>query len=289
MARRSTCGLETARKGRGWRSDRGPPQILTWSSQATPRPFSRWPPEGLAPRRRCNRERYGSRESARRTGKPCSRGARVWSGRPQRRVRLERRGHPANYASRERCSGRGRHSELHTGIAVCRACALILPAHHSIYHLQKECRHPFRERPQFIVISVMGVMSSTFPDTNGVFYVTINSWRVWGPSRHRHGERHQENPMGKRLPRYRDGDDAHDGQLRSYSRQGRAPLLRRLSYCFNLTRRTRRWEQKTLFLCCSRAYNLCRVFSDWLITRRSHPTTDHLCRRVGSEHRRDSN
>jgi hypothetical protein len=57
-------------------------------------------------------------------------------------------------------------------------------------------------------------------------------------------------------------------------------------YPFNLTRRTRRWEQKILFLCCSRAYNLCRVFSDWLITRRRHPTTDRPCRRVGEEHRR---
>jgi hypothetical protein len=51
-------------------------------------------------------------------------------------------------------------------------------------------------------------------------------------------------------------------------------------YPFNLTRRTRRWARKISFLCCSRGYNLCRVFSDWLITRRSHQTTDQLCRRV---------
>src|SRR5829696_2096558 len=51
-------------------------------------------------------------------------------------------------------------------------------------------------------------------------------------------------------------------------------------YPFNLTRRTRRWEQKILFLCCSRAYNLCRVFSDWLITRRRHPTRGIVRRRV---------
>src|SRR5829696_2077192 len=63
--------------------------------------------------------------------------------------------------SRERCSGRGRHSELHTGIAVCRACAPILLAHHSIYHLQKECRHPFREPLQFIVIVMMSVIEET--------------------------------------------------------------------------------------------------------------------------------
>jgi hypothetical protein len=40
----------------------------------------------------------------------------------------------------------------------------------------------------------MSVIRGTFPDTYGVFYVTINSWRVRGPSRHRHGERHEETP-----------------------------------------------------------------------------------------------
>ena len=34
--------------------------------------------------------------------------------------------------------------------------------------------HPFREPLQFIVIAVMSVMSGTFPDTYGVFYVTVN-------------------------------------------------------------------------------------------------------------------
>jgi hypothetical protein len=33
----------------------------------------------------------------------------------------------------------------------------------------------FREPLQFIVIAVMSVMSGTFPDTYGLFYVTINS------------------------------------------------------------------------------------------------------------------
>jgi hypothetical protein len=46
-----------------------------------------------------------------------------------------------------------------------------------------ECRIPFREPLQFIVIAVMSVMSGAFTDTYGVFYVTINSWRVRGPSR----------------------------------------------------------------------------------------------------------
>ena len=67
----------------------------------------------------------------------------------------------------------------------------------------------------------MSVISGTFSDTKGVFYVTINSWRVRGPSRHRHDERHRRNALPKLLSRYRDGDDAHDGHLRAYSR---APL-----------------------------------------------------------------
>jgi hypothetical protein len=32
----------------------------------------------------------------------------------------------------------------------------------------------FRETLQFIVIAVMSVMSGTFPDANGVFYVTVD-------------------------------------------------------------------------------------------------------------------
>ena len=63
-------------------------------------------------------------------------------------------------------------------------------------------------------------MSGTLPDTNGVFYVTINFWRVRGPSRHRHGERHRRNALPKRLTRYRDGHDGHDDDIRAHSRQG---------------------------------------------------------------------
>jgi hypothetical protein len=61
--------------------------IPTISSQAGPRPSSQWPRGGLAPKQHWNQERCGSRETARRTGKPCSRGAGVWSDRPRRRVR----------------------------------------------------------------------------------------------------------------------------------------------------------------------------------------------------------
>ena len=50
--------------------------------------------------------------------------------------------------------------------------------------------------------------------------MTVNRWRVRGPSCHRHGERHQENPIGKRLSSYYDGDDARDADIRAYSRQG---------------------------------------------------------------------
>src|SRR5215217_659581 len=87
MARRSTYGLEPAKEGRGWRPVRARPRIPTLSSWATPRASWRWPPEGLAPRRRSDRGLSGPRGSARRTGKPCSRGAGVWSDRPQRRIR----------------------------------------------------------------------------------------------------------------------------------------------------------------------------------------------------------
>jgi hypothetical protein len=66
----------------------------------------------------------------------------------------------------------------------------------------------------------MSVMSGTFSYTYGLFYVTINSWRVRGPSRHRHGERHGEIGLGKSLPRYNDGDDAHDDESRVYSTWG---------------------------------------------------------------------
>jgi hypothetical protein len=41
---------------------------------------------------------------------------------------------------------------------------------------------------------------------------------AWGPSYDRHGERHRRNALPKRLTRYRDDDDAHDGELPAYSR-----------------------------------------------------------------------
>jgi hypothetical protein len=107
-------------------------------------------------------------------------------------------------------------------------------------------------------------------------------------SYHRHVHRHRVNRIGKLLPRYHDGDDAHDDDIRAYSRQG----MRRYflgPYPFNLTRRTRRTEQGVPYLCGFSTYDWCRVFSDWLIDRRRHPTTDHPCRRVGGEHCRVSN
>jgi hypothetical protein len=39
-------------------------------------------------------------------------------------------------------------------------------------------RTPFRKPLQFIVMSVTVVISSTFPHTYGVFYMTVNSRRV---------------------------------------------------------------------------------------------------------------
>ena len=120
----------------------------------------------------------------------------------------------------------------------------ILSAHHSISHLKIGCCHPFREPLQFIVIAVM---RGTFPDTYGLFCVTIKSWRVRGPSRHRHGEHHRRNALPKRITRYRDGHDAHDGHLRAYSREG-VHLYFLGPYPFNLTRRTRRIEQGVPYL-----------------------------------------
>src|SRR5215211_9544292 len=63
----------------------------------------------------------------------------------------------------------------------------------------------------------MSVMSGTFPDTYGVFYMTVDCQCIWGPSRHRHGERHRRNALPKRLSSYYDGDDAHDDGLRTFS------------------------------------------------------------------------
>jgi hypothetical protein len=110
---------------------------------------------------------------------------------------------------------------LRIGVALCRPCTPYNPAHHSIYHLKIGCRHPFSKPLQFIVIAVMSVMRGPFPDTYRVFYMTVNRWRVWLPSRHRHGGCHRENGLGKRFSRYRDGhddDDAHDAHLRAYSK-----------------------------------------------------------------------
>ncbi len=41
---------------------------------------------------------------------------------------------------------------------------------------------------------------------------------AWGPSCHRHGERHGEIGLCKRYSRPHDGDDAHDDELRVLSR-----------------------------------------------------------------------
>jgi hypothetical protein len=92
------------------------------------------------------------------------------------------------------------------------------PTRRTVSCLRRGGRILFRKRLQFIVIAVMSVMSGTFPYAYGVFYVTINSWRVRGPSCHRHGERHGEIGLGKLLPRCHDGDDAHDDDIQAYSR-----------------------------------------------------------------------
>ena len=91
------------------------------------------------------------------------------------------------YTSRERCSGRASQpqaSHRYRSLSrLCSSCSRPSP-------ISGECPTLFREPLQFIVIAVMSVMSGIFPDTYGVVYVTIYSWRVRGPSRHRHGECH---------------------------------------------------------------------------------------------------
>src|SRR5918994_1410398 len=51
--------------------------------------------------------------------------------------------------------------------------------------------------------------------------MTVKRLRVRGPSRHRHPYRHRGKGLDKRFSRYRDGHDAHDADIRAYSRQGR--------------------------------------------------------------------
>ena len=91
---------------------------------------------------------------------------------------------------------------------------------HGYGRLARE-RRPFREPLRIIVITVISVMSGIFPYTYRVFYMTVKRSCVQGPSRHRHGERHGEIGLGMRYSRPDDDDDANDGDIRAYSRQGR--------------------------------------------------------------------
>jgi hypothetical protein len=69
-------------------------------------------------------------------------------------------------------------------------------------------------------MAIMSVISGTFPYTYGVFYMTMNCQCFWGPSYHRHPYRRRGKGLGKRFSRYRDVHDAHDADIRAYSRQG---------------------------------------------------------------------
>jgi hypothetical protein len=64
-------------------------------------------------------------------------------------------------------------------------------------------------------MSVMVVISGSFPYTYSVLYMTVNWWCAAGVSWQRHGEI----GLGKRFCRYHDGDDAHDGHLRVFSKE----------------------------------------------------------------------
>jgi hypothetical protein len=122
------------------------------------------------------------------------------------------------YESRGDVFGESRGGRLRIGVALCRPCTPYSPAHHSIYHLKIGCRHPFRKPLHFIDIAVMSGMRGPFPFTYRLFYMTVDCWCIRGSSRHRHGERHRRNALPKRLTRSRDGHDAHDADIRAYSK-----------------------------------------------------------------------
>jgi hypothetical protein len=100
--------------------------------------------------------------------------------------------------------------------------------------------------------------------------------------------RHRVNRIGKPLPRYHDGRDAHNGHLRAYSRQGAHLYFVGSLTPFNLTRRTRRAEQGVPYLCGFPTYDWRRVCQISLINRRRYPTRRMVRRRVCREHRRVS-
>jgi len=114
--------------------------------------------------------------------------------------------------------------------------------------------------------------------------MTVNCWCIRGPSRHRHRGKW----LGKRFSRYRDGNDAHDGDIRADSREG-VHLYFLGPYPFNLTRRTRRTEQGAPYLCGYSTHDWRRVCLIALITRHRYPTRRMIRRRVYREHRRVSN
>jgi hypothetical protein len=92
----------------------------------------------------------------------------------------------------------------------------MLPAPSTISRLYSRVAHPFREPLHSIVMSVISVICLYLKGCS----VTVNSWHVRGPSCHRHIYRHCGNRRDKRLSRYHDGCDAHDDDIRAYSRQG---------------------------------------------------------------------
>ena len=106
----------------------------------------------------------------------------------------------------------------------------MLPVHHNISPLWKESLTALRISLQFIVIAVTSIISGIFLDTYRGFYMTVNGWRVCGPSYQCHGERHGEIGLGKLLLRYHDGDDAHDNESRVYSTWGHISTLRGKQY-----------------------------------------------------------
>jgi len=68
--------------------------------------------------------------------------------------------------------------------------------------------------------------------------MTVNCWCVWGPSCHRHGERHRRNALPKQLTRRRDGHDANDDESRTFSKGVAALFLKMIDAVMGWTHRS---------------------------------------------------
>jgi hypothetical protein len=95
-----------------------------------------------------------------------------------------------------------------------------------IFTGSNRARWAFRKPPQLIVMSVTAV---TLPLAMR-FHCDAPQRACASPSLHRHDERHGEISLGMRYSHPHDGDDAHEGPLRGFSKcRDRAPRSSLLS------------------------------------------------------------